>query len=229
MTTFAMHQPNYIPWPGYFYKMLHCDVFVYLDNVQYPRGRSFSARNRIKTPQGTAYLTIPVQLPHGHGRTLYNEVAFANDTWREKHLKSVALSYKRAPYFDEIYPLYEATLRTQGSFVDLNIALIEAFATYLEIGSRRVRLSELPGDFGHKSELIADIGRALEATVYLSGTGGGRLYNDAEVLRAHGIELIYSRFEYPHHPQLWNEFAPDLSILDILFNCGPGARGFLEK
>ena len=229
MTTFAMHQPNYIPWLGYFYKMFHCDVFVYLDTVQYPQGRSFSARNRIKTPQGATYLTIPVQLPHGHGRTLYSEVAFANDTWREKHLRSVALSYKRAPYFDEIYPLYEAPLRSQQRFVDLNIALIEAFAAYLGISSRRVRLSELPGDFGHKSKLIADIGRALEASVYLSGTGGGKVYNDTAVLHEHGIELIYSKFEYPRYTQLWNDFTADLSILDVLFNCGPETRRLLES
>ncbi|MCB0305078.1 MAG: WbqC family protein, partial [Calditrichaeota bacterium] len=86
-----------------------------------------------------------------------------------------------------------------------------------------------PGDFGHKSKLIADIGRALEASVYLSGTGGGKVYNDTAVLHEHGIELIYSKFEYPRYTQLWDDFTADLSILDVLFNCGPETRRLLES
>ncbi|NOX90296.1 MAG: WbqC family protein, partial [Calditrichaeota bacterium] len=85
----AMHQPNYIPWLGYFYKIAKADIFVYLDIVQFPRGKSFAARNRIKTPNGATYLTIPVSLPKGkEGKVLYTEVRFADEQWKKKHLKS---------------------------------------------------------------------------------------------------------------------------------------------
>ncbi|MBD3224736.1 MAG: hypothetical protein GF313_08400, partial [Caldithrix sp.] len=74
-TLMAMHQANYLPWIGYFYKMMQSDVFVYLDNVQYPRGQSFAARNRIKTPNGPSYLTVPISLPKGQkGKASYREV-----------------------------------------------------------------------------------------------------------------------------------------------------------
>jgi hypothetical protein len=221
----AIHQPNYVPWPGYFHKVSRCDVFVYLDAVQYPRGRSFAGRNRIKTPQGVTYLTVPVSVPKGRdGMASYLDVSFADDRWKEKHLKTVEQSYRRAPYFDEIYGLYSRELASGETFVGLNIALIETFLSYLGVETTRVRLSEILPSFGGKSQLIVDVCRALDATVYLSGSGGGRDYNDEALLREHGIELTYDDFVYPEHPQLWGDFEPNLSILDILFNCGPASR-----
>ena len=102
--TMAMHQPNYVPWLGYFHKLARCDVFVYLDAVQFPRGQSFGARNRIKTPNGVAWLTIPVARPHGRdGKVTYAEVGFADEGWREKHLKTVEMSYRKAPHFDQVF------------------------------------------------------------------------------------------------------------------------------
>jgi hypothetical protein len=222
--TVAIHQPNYIPWPGYFHKMSRCDVFVYLDSVQYPRGRSFAPRNRIKTPSGASFLTIPVGVPSGsEGKASYLEVRFADDRWQGKHLKTVEQSYGRAPYFEEVFALYRRELESGATFVDLTIGLIEAFTGYLGIETRRVRLSETLESFGGKTQLVVDICRALGATVYLSGTGA-RDYNDEALLDEHGIELRYDDFEAPTYPQLWGTFEPRLSILDLLFNCGPASR-----
>ena len=224
----AIHQPNYLPYLGFFYKMGRCDVFVYLDAVQYPRGRSFANRNRIKTPTGVTYLTIPVRIPRGReGRVAYTEVCFADERWRQKHLKTVEMAYRRAPYFEPIFSLYRNTLLAHDQFVTLNLALIEAFAVYLGITCRRVCLSELLSSFGQKTQLIVDICQAVGGTVYLSGTGGGREYNDPSLLAAYGIELRYSDFVHPVYPQLWGAFEPNLSILDLLFNCGPESRTIL--
>jgi hypothetical protein len=225
VTSVAIHQPNYIPWPGYFHKLANCDVFVYLDAVQYPRGQSFSPRNRIKTPNGAIFLTIPVSTPDGReGKATYLEVEFANDRWQPKHLKTVEQSYRRAPYFDDVYPLYRRELERGETFVDLNIGLIEAFASYLGIENRRVRLSELLDSFGEKTQLIVDVCRALDASVYVSGSGGGRDYNDETLLNGHGIELRYDDFRYAEYRQLWGAFEPGLSILDLLLNCGRAGR-----
>jgi WbqC-like protein family len=228
LTTVAIHQPNYIPWPGYFHKLAACDVFVYLDAVQYPRGQSFAPRNRIKTPNGVTFLTIPVSVPKGtEGKASYLEVEFADEKWRKKHLATVQQSYSRAPHFDEVYPLYERGVEDGESFVDLNIGLIEALASYLGIETRRVRLSELLPSFGRKTELIVDVCRALEADAYLSGSGGGRDYNDEALLQEHGIDLRYDEFEQPEYPQLWGDFEPNLSVLDLLLNCGPASRALV--
>jgi hypothetical protein len=225
VTVVAIHQPNYLPWPGYFHKLAAADVFVYLDAVQYPRGQSFAARNRIKTPNGVIYLTIPVSVPKGQeGKASYLEVEFAEERWRDKHLRTVEQSYRRAPHFEEVFELYRGGLERGQTFVDLNVGLIEAIAGYLGIETRRVRLSETLESFGEKTELIVDVCRAVGADVYLSGSGGGREYNDEELLAQHGIELRYDEYAYPEHPQLWDGFEPNLSVLDLLFNCGRGGR-----
>lgn len=225
MTVAAIHQPNYLPWPGYFHKLAAADVFVYLDAVQYPRGQSFAARNRIKTPNGVIYLTIPVSVPKGQeGKASYLEVEFAEERWRDKHLRTVEQSYRRAPHFEEVFELYRGGLERGQTFVDLNVGLIEAIAGYLGIETRRLRLSETLESFGEKTELIVDVCRAVGADVYLSGSGGGREYNDEELLAQHGIELRYDEYAYPEHQQLWDGFEPNLSVLDLLFNCGRGGR-----
>jgi hypothetical protein len=225
VTVAAIHQPNYVPWPGYFHKLAACDVFVYLDAVQYPRGQSFAARNRIKTPNGVVFMTIPVSVPKGQeGKATYLEVEFADERWRDKHLKTVEQSYKRAVHFDEVFELYRDGLERGRTLVDLNIGLIEAIAGYLGIETRRVRLSETLGSFGEKTDLIVDVCKTVGADVYLSGAGGGREYNDERLLNEHGIELRYDDYAYPEHPQLWDGFEPNLSVLDLLFNCGADGR-----
>ncbi|MBD0329021.1 MAG: WbqC family protein [Thermoleophilia bacterium] len=224
-TTLAIHQPNYIPWPGYFHKLAAADVFVYLDAVQYPRGQSFAARNRIKTPNGVVFLTVPVSVPKGRkGKASYLEVEFADARWRERHLKTIEQSYRRAPHFEEVYALYRPEVESRETLVELNVGLIEAFSVFLGIETRRVRLSQTLESFGERTQLIVDVCRALDAEVYLSGGGGGREYNDEALLEAHGIALRYDEFAYPEYPQLWGAFEPNLSIVDLLFNCGPASR-----
>ena len=226
---FAIHQANYLPWMGYFSKLANCDVFVFLDAVQYPRGKSFAARNRVKTSNGVAYLTVPVSVPSGNqGRAAYLEVRVADQKWKTKHLKSLELSYKRAPFFEEIFPLYRSAVEDNEALVEINIALIAAFAHYLKIETQTARLSEILPDFGQKTQLIVDIAKAVGANVYLSGTGGGQDYNDQALLNEHNIELRYSTFEPSEYPQLWGDFESHLSIIDALFNCGPSVADLLK-
>ena len=227
--TAAVHQPNYLPWLGWFHKLADADVFVYLDAVQFPRGRSFAARNRIKTPNGVAWLTVPVSIQKGReGKVTYREVEPAEEAWREKHLKTVEMSYARAPHFDDVFELYRTGLEAGDSLLDVNLALLDGFADFLGIGTRRVVLSELLPEFGQKTELIVDACRALGADTYLSGSGGGADYNDEERLAEAGIELRYDSFEPTPYPQLWGDFEPGLSALDALMNVGPEARELLR-
>jgi hypothetical protein len=227
--TAAVHQPNYLPWLGWFHKLAAADVFVYLDAVQYPRGRSFAARNRIKTPNGVAWLTVPVSVPKGReGKATYREVELAEPRWREKHLRTVETSYARAPHFDDVLELYRTGLEAGETLLEVNLALLEGFADYLGIATRRVVLSELLPEFGRKTELIVDACRALGADEYLSGSGGGTDYNDEEQLAEEGIALRYDAFEPAPYPQLWGDFEPGLSALDALMNCGPAARELIR-
>jgi hypothetical protein len=175
----AVHQPNYVPWPGYFHKLARADVFVYLDSVQYPRGRSFAARNRIKTPNGVTYLTVPISVPHGReGKVSYLEVQFADEAWRDTHLRTIEQNYRKAPHFDEVFPLYRDGLERAGTFVDLTIGLVEAFASYLGIETERLRLSELGTASGGKEQLVLDVCRVSlpRASAALGGVRAGPVY-----------------------------------------------------
>lgn len=224
----SIHQPNYIPWLGYFYKIAHSNIFVYLDSVQYPRGQNFSARNQVKTPNGPTWLTVPVSIPDGKkGKASFLEVDFATDKWRKKHLRTLQMNYAKAPFFDEVLELIENPILNETSFVELNITLIEHFCKYLDITTERIRLTDLLEDYGEKTQLIIDICKAAGADTYLSGTGGGKEYNDEKLLNEHDIELIYSDFKHPEYDQLWGDFESHLSIIDLLMNHGRESRKIL--
>jgi len=110
----------------------------------------------------------------------------------------------------------------------MNLSLVRTIVDYLEIQTEIVLLSDLLHDFGQKTDLIVDVCKALDADTYLSGTGGGKAYNDEAVMKQHGIRLVYSDFVHPVYPQFWGDFIPNLSILDLLFNCGEESRKILQ-
>jgi hypothetical protein len=225
VTTLAIHQPNYLPWIGYFDKMRSADVFVLLDEVQYPRARSVANRNKIRTPQGELLLTVPVSKPKGsEGKAGYREVTFADEGWRAKHLRSIEQAYRRAPHFERLYPELERIVNEGGSFCGLNVALIRWMAERFGIETPTPLMSELGDDFGRSNEMIVELCRATEARVYLSGTGAGA-YNDPGRLAAEGIELRYQEFRHPVYPQQGEGFIPNLSALDLLLNCGGWVSG----
>jgi len=222
----AIHQPNFLPWMGYFYKMAKCDIFIFLDNVQFSKN-SFQNRVKIKTPQGAQWLTVPVHFRFGQ---LTYEVQIDNQTnWREKHLKTFEMNYKRAPFFDEVYFLLkDIYLKAKWtSLVDFNIELIMKICGYLDIKPQIMKASSLGVD-GKATELLIGLIKKVGGKIYLSGTGGMK-YQDEERFKEEGIELIYSDFVHPIYPQLWGDFVEGLSIIDLLFNMGRGSRMILVK
>src|SRR5258707_3163464 len=192
----AIHQPNYIPWLGYFFKIAHADKFVFLDNVVYP-DTSFVNRNSIKTPSGPAWLTIPV-IRRGRRGQLIGEVEADNThRWAERHLTTLRCNYSRAPYFKEtlalLEPHYRVIAGNRRSLAEFNIGVICSIATYLGFSAQFIRASELSVS-GHKTDLILDICRAIGARTYLAGTGWAKSYQEDEKLEEAGITPVYSPF-----------------------------------
>jgi len=215
-----MHQPNYLPWVGFFDKLRRSDVFVLLDAVQYPRGRSVANRNRIRTANGALMLTVPVSRPPGsEGKALYREIRFADLAWRQKHLRTIEQAYARAQHFDRLYPELRALIERIDGFCDLNVALIRWMAEALGIPTRIALMSELGTDFGPQNHLIIGLAAKTGCTEYISGAGGAA-YNDAALLAEAGVTLRYQDFQTPRYPQLGEGFLPDLSALDMVLNCG---------
>jgi hypothetical protein len=213
-----MHQPNYLPWLGYFDKLRQADVFVLLDAVQYPRGASVANRNRIRSGAGELLLTVPVRVPKGReGKVSYTDVELADERWKTKHLRSIELAYGRAPAFADTFPSLAAIVEGATSFCELNIDLIRWIAGELGIVTPMPRLSELEPAELRKTDLTIALCRRLDADTYLSGQGA-RKYNDDEALAEAGIALRYQEFEHPVYPQQGEGFVANLSAIDYLFN-----------
>ncbi len=217
----AAHQPAYLPWLGYLDKIALADVFVYLDTVQFEKN-SFINRNRIKTAQGVQWLTIPVKIG-GHTSATMRDTQIANDEhWRDKHLKAIALNYRRARHFDTCFPRFAGQCAVdEPLLVEYCWRQLAFWLHEFEIETRVIRASEMALE-GTKSELILDLCRKLGADEYLSGVQGRNYLKFADFESA-GIKVRVQEFIGPTYPQLWGDFVPNLSLLDFWMNEGPGA------
>ncbi len=211
----SIHQPNFFPWLGYFYKIAHSDMFVVLDDVQYTKN-SYINRSQIKTPQGCFWLTIPV---HRSLSTKINEIDTSQLPWKEKCIKTLESFYKKAPYFmtykEEVFFLLS---QQYSSMADLNIVLIKYMCSVFDIKTPFFMASTLSSNLKSDDRLIELI-EHLKGNVYLSGLGGQN-YQLEKKFEDKRIKLVYSSFKHPIYPQLWGEFEKGLSALDFLFNCG---------
>lgn len=212
----AIHQPDYIPYPGYFYKIAKCDCFVFLDDAQYTNG-GFSNWNRIKTPQGELRLKAPVKQTLGDS---IQEVSTRDYLgWKQKHLKTLKMNYCKAKFFEQIYSDFEQILFPEyKNIADMNIAIIEYFCSQLGIAKRFERSSGLKLAT-RREERVIDICKAFGGSVYFSGNGA-RVYQVEEHFNERGIELQYSNYKSITYKQQWGEYIPNLSMIDYLFYNG---------
>jgi hypothetical protein len=221
-----MHQPNFLPWIGFFDKMAKADVFVLLDAVELPSGGSWANRTQIKTPDGVQYLTLPIHASRGK---VYNEVYPAIDERGfEKLWKTIHHNYARAPHYRCFARFIQDWLRSckDSSLAGINYPLIIYLAQCLWLDTKIVSQTSLGLTETHKNDLIINLCKHFDCDVYLSGQGA-RAYNDEEKLNRYGIELRYQEFECHEYPQLWGDFVPNLSAIDVLFNVGGDAADLI--
>lgn len=227
MTVVAIHQPQYLPYLGFFHKLLHCDVFVALDNIQFQKN-GLQNRNKIKNSQGWQWLTVPVL--HRFGQRI-NEVRInLRAPWQRKHWQAVVSNYSRAPYFDMYGPgLKDLLDREWHNLCDLNMALTRWAVDALGIKTPILYSSTLEVE-GNQTQLLINICNAVEADCYLSGPGGKR-YMDLVAFEAAGMTVIWQEFAAPVYDQVFPDvgFVSNLSVVDALFNCGPETIEFLQQ
>lgn len=219
-------QPEHLPWLGYFDKISRVDVFVFLDNVQFKK-RYFENRNRIRSPKGWVWLTVPVR-SKGRFDQLIQEVEIDNErNWQRSHWKTLQLNYGRAACFDRYCEYLEDIYirRLWSGLIELNTHLIRWGAEQFSLKPKFLLASEL-GVEGCSSELLLAICQKLEATTYLSGVSG-KDYLDEGLFREHGITIEYQEFHHPIYRQLYNPFEPCMAFIDLLFNYGPESRKIL--
>jgi len=214
----AIHQPNYLPWPGYFHKMESADVFLILDTVQYVKFE-YDNRCKIKTPAGEQWITVPISSTNLG--TPNNKVMLAEDAdiWRY-NWKPLKKNYSKCPFFEEYQDeLHEIYGKKWDRLIDLNLKLLETVQNWLEIKTPLKFASELPDSALKGTELILSYCRELNADMYLSGVGG-KNYLEQEQFENTNIILEFQDYLPIVYPQRFGDFIPNLSVIDLLFNCG---------
>ncbi len=227
--TVVVHQPDFLPYLGFFHRLLHAELFVILDNVQFVRGsRSWHRRDKIKTAKGEAWISVPVR--SAPREAVINSIRLSEETgWRADHLNLIRHNYAGAEFFDEIFPHLERLYAYRcARMIDFNLASIHMMMTLFGLELPEVHASRLSPS-GRSNELIVDILRKVGATVYLSGVGA-RDYFRPEPFRDAGITVIWQQFRHPVYRQQHAGFIPYLSGIDLLFNCGvERSREILRK
>ena len=224
----AIVQSNYLPWKGYFDLIGLVDEFILYDSVQYTR-RDWRNRNLIKTPQGLQWLTIPVVVGGKYHQRI-DETRISDPEWNVKHWKALAHAYRRSPYFEAYRARLECLfLDCRETYLSkINHRFLVTICDILGIATPLACSTQYPSQGDDKTERLVGLCRAAGASVYLSGPAA-RNYLSPELFAAAGIELRYMDYSgYPEYPQFHGTFEHGVTILDLLFQCGPTAPHYMK-
>ena len=221
----SIHQPNYLPWLGFFDKIKRSDLFVIFDDVQFPRGKKhFGHRNQIKTPNGAKWLSVPIK--NKSDMVMFNGTLINYETtWQKDHCNLIKNNYQKTPYFNDYYQDIENIIMNEyKSLTELSTDLIRYFMTQLDIRTTIAYSSELSESWEKGSDKIFSILENTNATEYLTGSGpGSQRYIDEKEFDKMGIDLHWQNYECKEYNQLFGDFIPYLSVVDLLFNHGKKA------
>jgi WbqC-like protein family len=224
----AIVQSNYIPWKGYFDLINSVDEFILFDDMQYTR-RDWRNRNKIKTPQGTVWLTIPVHVKGKYFQKI-RETTISDAHWQASHWKSIQQFYAKAAYFDRYREALQETYLgcEEKSLSMINFRFLGVLCDLLGIKTRFSWSMQYAMSEG-KTERLVSLCKQAGATTYISGPAA-RDYLQPELFEREGIELAYFDYTaYPEYHQLFPPFVHDVSVIDLLLNEGPRARKFMKS
>ncbi|MBS4034552.1 MAG: WbqC family protein [Ignavibacterium sp.] len=226
----AIHQPNFLPWIGFFNKIKNSDLFVFLDDVQFERGKTFTSRTRILINGQENWLTVPV-VNKSELIAIKDIKVDKSFIWKHKHLRTLELNYKKHPYFNEVFKILEDIYKNETVFlIDYNISFILRICDYLDIRKKIINSSDIEGVTDKNSwEKLLYILIKTEAKIYLSGSGeGSKRYVNESDLRKNDISLLWQDYNMQTYIQKNSrDFVSHLSIIDLLFNYGKNATRFI--
>lgn len=211
-------QPGYLPWLGFFEQVYKSDVFIIYDDVQYDK-HGWRNRNRIKSANGIQWLTVPV-LTTGKNKPLIKDVMIDNHlNWQKKHITSIRNNYGKAEYFKDYIEIFDKVYSKKWDFlIDLDIELIDRLCKALGL-NRQIRFSSELGICGDRIQRLIGICKLFNADVFYEGESG-KNYIDEENFKNEGITIEYQTYHHPTYKQLYGDFIPYMSIIDLLFNEG---------
>jgi len=222
MTKIAILQSNYIPWKGVFDLINQVDKFVFFDDVQFTK-RDWRTRNKIKSPNGEIWLTVPVKKAP-RGTKIYEIEISQEEDWQTKHYQSFKHSYSKTPYYDQYhYLLEEIYLKRKWKMLsEFNIFTTKLLCKALGVETEFYNSVELEVD-GAKDDRLIQICQAVKGDFYISGPAA-KDYIVNEKFKREGIRLAYINYEYPEYEQKFGSFNHFVTVLDVLFNCGEGSK-----
>jgi len=224
----SINQPAYLPWPGYFDRMIKSDLHIVLDHAQFEKN-SLTNRNKIKTPQGWSWLTVPVKTKSYFKNCSIKDLEINQEThWAKKHYQTILQNYKKAPHFDRYQKFFEEFYAKD--WVNLNDALSELndfLMKSLNIETP-VQYSSDMSPVATKSDLVLELCQKTGATTYISGPFGRDYLNRGSFEKA-GIKILFHDYKMPEYPQAHGEFEPYMSVIDMLFNCGDQSHQILQN
>jgi len=221
----AIHQPQYLPWLGYFDKLDSADIFIFLDTVQFKK-HEWQNRNRIRVKDGWQWLTVPIidRFPERIDRVEIN----GKTDWQRKHCQALRLHYGRAPFWEPLGPeLISLLERPWLRLNQLNVAIANLLCHHLGIRTRCISASTLSAREDPTDRLI-DLCRATGGSEYLAGETGPE-YMDAARFAQSGIGIQVQSYSHPEYPQRYQPFVSHLAVVDLLFNCGPQSLEILRS
>jgi hypothetical protein len=218
----SAHQVNFLPYLGFFEKLVQSDIFIFLDDVQFVHTGplAWMNRNKIRTKEGWQYITVPVYVKGKLGQKL-NEVEINNEhPWRRKILGSIRQNYSKTAFFLEIYPSLEKIINTDyRKLIELNLALLDFLFEYLQIDKSKIRKSSQLNINKAGTQRLVELCKLYKADTYISGIHG-REYLELHLFEKEGIKVVFQEFKAKEYPQKFSGFVPNLSIIDALFNIG---------
>lgn len=229
----AAHQPNFIPWLGYFDKMAKVDLFVIVDHVQMER-QSFQNRTKVKTGDGARWVTVPVLQASRDERIVDKKIDNSRGgrfRWGRKMFLTIKYAYQAAPHYAAFEPALSEILDARWERLgDLNARLIEFCRGALAIRTPMIKSSGLE-IAGVKSDMVLNLCKEVGADAYLTGSGASTGYLDVAAFERAGIRVIWQNFEHPRYVQhpAPETFIERLSALDMLFNRGADAARHFKK
>ncbi|HMQ79586.1 MAG TPA: WbqC family protein [Ignavibacteria bacterium] len=221
----TIHQPNYLPYLGFFEKAYNSDIFVLYDTTQFKKN-DWQNRNKLCIPNGWQWISMPIL--HDFGQKILEVKIKDPEKNLAKNWRSIKVIYGRAPFFKDYSPAFEEIYNSQKQYVaDLNISIIKAAAEHLGLKTKFIKSSELPEITSTSTQALIDITKHVNADTYISGAEGIN-YLDMDLWNSTGLKIIFQKYTHPRYKQFNSpEFQPYMNILDLLFNCGPESLDIL--
>ena len=221
-------QPNYIPWKGVFEMINKVDTFVILDDVQYTKN-DWRNRNKIKTVNGSEWITVPVLQKNSHNMKIYEAEIDNRYNWQRKHYNAFITNYSKAPFFKMYKWILEDLYieKKWNNIAEVDIYAIKSICKLLDIQTEIILSREVGGE-GAKEDRVIDICKKLNAKLYITGPAA-KDYIEPNNFLKNGINLEYMEYNYSEYKQLYEPFDHYVTVLDVLFNCGEEAKKYILK